>query len=175
MTKPLNPDEIVKLIEAEYDYRDFILQVASNNNWVFDLSEFTNAIIAAKKGVLGRININAQELESEGIVIKSPHKKQYTVTSLGIKIHKSGGFKELESTENSIKESVSPKDSPTKQDAVDISQTNKADINFERNKNKKESQLLSRIFTADRIAAISALITAIAVSFQVYYISGNTD
>lgn len=169
MTKQLKPDEVVKLIEAEYDYRDFILQVASNNNWVFDLTEFTNAIVLAKKGVLGRITTNAQELESEGIVIKSPHKKQYTVTSLGIKIHKAGGFKELEPTENSIKESVSPMDSPKAPDAVDTSQINKADLNFERNKNKTENKLLARIFTADKVAAFSAFATAIAVISQAYF------
>ena len=49
MNKTLKPDELEKIPEDGIEYRDFILQVASNNNWVFNLDEYSNAIVNAKK------------------------------------------------------------------------------------------------------------------------------
>jgi hypothetical protein len=90
MTKSLNPDEIVKLIEAEYDYRDFILQVASNNNWVFDWSEYSTAIVNAKKGALGCVSTTLKELEDDRFLIKQSGNRVYNVTTKGREYHKTG-------------------------------------------------------------------------------------
>lgn len=165
MTQSLNPDEIAKMPEDGIDFRDFILHVASNNNWVFDLTELTNDIIknAKKRGSLGRINICLQEMEDDGVLIKHAHKRIYSVTTLGINVHQNGGYKLINVIGAGVKDALSAKQNP-----FDVGV---GDILSELKRNKTESKLLSRIFSADKVAAISAFITATAVSFQVYYIS----
>lgn len=90
MTKFLRPDELAKMPEDGIDFRDFILQVASNNNWVFDWSEYSTAIVNAKKGALGRVSTTLKELEDDRFLIKQSGNRVYNVTTKGREYHKTG-------------------------------------------------------------------------------------
>lgn len=90
MSNLLRQDEIDKIPEDGIDFRDFILQVASNNNWVFDWSEYSIAIANAQKGALGRVSTTLKELEYDRFVIKQSGHRVYNVTTKGREYHKTG-------------------------------------------------------------------------------------
>lgn len=181
MTKPLNPDEIVKLIEAEYDYRDFILQVASNNNWVYDWSEYSTAIVNAKKGALGRVSTTLKELEDDRFLIKQSGSRIYSVTTKGIKYYKSKTFT------NESSESETKVDDGIETDADLIGKTNISDYDYNTIKlnrtsdsiDKVETKIESveiRVYKATLVMAFASCVSVLVLIFQfLFSIYGTTD
>lgn len=90
MTKPLSKDEKDKIPKDGIDLKDFILQVASNNNWVFDYEGYRTEIVNTENITLNRVETTLKELEDDRFVIKQSGRRIYSVTTKGIEYHKYG-------------------------------------------------------------------------------------
>ena len=85
MSNELKEDELAKIPKDGIDLKDFILQVASNNNWVFDLTKHSTAIVNAENISLNRVGTTLKELEDDRFLIKRSGGRVYEVTTKGIK------------------------------------------------------------------------------------------
>lgn len=180
MTKPLNPDEIEKLIEAEYDYRDFILQVASNNNWVYDWSEYSAAIVNAKKGALGRVSTTLKELEDDRFLIKQSGSRIYSVTTKGIKYYKSKTFTDTEDESKTKIDDTIDYNSDTEEANISDYDYNTIKLNRTSDSiDKVETKIESvevRVYKATLVMAFASCVSVLVLIFQfLFSIYGTTD
>jgi hypothetical protein len=90
MTQSFRQDELDKLPEDEIDYKDFILQVASNNSWVFDRDKYINSIVNTPKVSLRLVDNTLKELCVDNFLIKQSGRRTYSVTTKGRQYHKTG-------------------------------------------------------------------------------------
>lgn len=116
MTKQLRQDEIDKIPEDGVDYKDFILQVASNNNWEFDWTDYSAAIAKSPKASLSRVSTTLKELEDDRFVIKQSGRRIYMVTTKGIRYYKERESKIAsgieDKTETKINDNINDSNNP---------------------------------------------------------------
>lgn len=173
MSKPLTEEQQKNLPEDE-DYRNWVLLIASENNWVFNERDYAQAIAKIKKGALGRVELAIKELEDSRVLIKRPNGRIYDVTNDGIKRFKNGEFKsqptgmytsntkfEQEDKSTETKLTAPPKDDskPDAEENYTIRKLNRTADSID--------QVQERVSTSTKIVAGATLVSALAMITQV--------
>ena len=88
MSKELTKEQKERLPE-DGDYRDWILYMASENDWSFSWYDYNNEI-AQKRGELRRLGLSIEELVEAGLAKRRRDGRTYDITRLGIDFYKNG-------------------------------------------------------------------------------------
>ena len=189
MERPLTKEQIDRL-PKNGDYRDWVLFVASTNDWVFARDDYAQEAHGIQKkkgydGALAKIDLAIRELEDAKVLIKRARGRTYDVTNDGRERFYNGEFTKggtggiYFSLSNEKKDKVEPEEEPRResqnvevenQDSTSTPQEVIEDDYTTKKLNRTAysiEEVDSKLTTTNIIIAVASGVSAIAIVVQV--------